>query len=158
MSYPYFIRATRALFNNLTMKYTPKIRGRRVRLMLSNESHKPPLSGDTCDSTSTGAPSWPSKWPAKWTHFASLFHLLLPWQPPGQYEASSHLMAVFSGFYESPGPPSLAGNVGKCVCRLHPSNDRHFCLSPTCRKCRPDTLAVWCKPGWVKNYLNVTLF
>jgi len=26
---------------------------------------------------------------------------------------------------------NLAGNVGKCVCRLHPSNDRHFCLSPT---------------------------
>jgi hypothetical protein len=26
----------------------------------------------------------------------------------------------------------LAGNVGICVCRLHPSNDRHFCLSPTC--------------------------
>jgi len=33
----------------------------------------------------------------------------------------------------------LAGNVGKCVCRLHPSNDRHFYLSPTCQKCRPDT-------------------
>jgi len=38
---------------------------------------------------------------------------------------------------------TLAGNVGKCVCRLHPSNDRHFCLSPTCRKCRPDTSATF---------------
>ncbi len=43
---------------------------------------------------------------------------------------------------------SLAGNVGKCVCWLHPSNnDRHFCLSPTCRKCRPDTLATFCYFG-----------
>jgi hypothetical protein len=38
----------------------------------------------------------------------------------------------------------LAGNVGKCVCWLHPSNDRHFCLSPTCLKCRPDTSATFC--------------
>ncbi len=42
---------------------------------------------------------------------------------------------------------TLAGNVGKCVCRLHPSNDRHFCLSPTCRKCRPDTSATFCYVG-----------
>ena len=42
---------------------------------------------------------------------------------------------------------SLAGNVGKCVCWLHPSNDRHFCLSPTCRKCRPDTSATFCYVG-----------
>jgi len=27
------------------------------------------------------------------------------------------------------------------VCRIHLSNDWHFCLSPTCRKCRPDTSA-----------------
>jgi hypothetical protein len=43
--------------------------------------------------------------------------------------------------------PILAGNVGKCVCRLHPSNDRHFCLSPTCRKCCPDTSATFCYVG-----------
>jgi hypothetical protein len=42
---------------------------------------------------------------------------------------------------------SLAGNVDKCVCRLHPSNDIHFCLSPTCRKCRPDTSATFCYVG-----------
>jgi hypothetical protein len=41
------------------------------------------------------------------------------------------------------GEYSLAGNVGKCVCWLHPSNDRHFCLSPTCRKCHPDTSATF---------------
>jgi hypothetical protein len=36
VSYPLIvIRATQALFNNLTMKYTPKIRGRDVQLMLS---------------------------------------------------------------------------------------------------------------------------
>ena len=45
------------------------------------------------------------------------------------------------GFYYGIG--GLAGNVGKCVCRLHPSNDRHFCLSPTCRKCRPNTSATF---------------
>ena len=73
--------------------------------------------------------------------------------------------------------PALAGNVGICVCRLHPPNakDRHLYLSQTCRKCRPNTLktfcyvghffscwgrvreftsqqtflhVVWCKPGW----------
>jgi hypothetical protein len=49
------------------------------------------------------------------------------------------------GFYYGIG--GLAGNVGKCVCRLHPSNDRHFCLSPTCPKCRPDTLATFCYVG-----------
>jgi hypothetical protein len=27
---------------------------------------------------------------------------------------------------------TLVGNVRICICRLHPSNDRHFCLSPTC--------------------------
>ena len=26
----------------------------------------------------------------------------------------------------------FAGNVGICVCRLHPPKDRHLCLSPTC--------------------------
>ena len=38
---------------------------------------------------------------------------------------TSHLMLIVA----SP----LAGNVGICVCRLHPPNDRHLCLSPTCR-------------------------
>ena len=42
---------------------------------------------------------------------------------------------------------TLAGNVSKCVCRLHPSNDRHFCLSPTCWKCRPDTPATFSYVG-----------
>jgi hypothetical protein len=41
----------------------------------------------------------------------------------------------------------LAGNVGKCVCRLHPSNDRHFCLSPTRWKCFPDTSVTFCYVG-----------
>jgi hypothetical protein len=41
----------------------------------------------------------------------------------------------------------LAGNVGKCVCRLHPSNDRHFCLLPTRRKCRPDSSVTFCYVG-----------
>ncbi len=38
----------------------------------------------------------------------------------------------------------LAGNVGICVCRLHPPNDRHLCLSPTCRLCRADRSATFC--------------
>jgi hypothetical protein len=42
---------------------------------------------------------------------------------------------------------NLGCNVGKCVCRLHPSKDRHLCLSPTCRKCRPDTSATFCYVG-----------
>jgi hypothetical protein len=38
----------------------------------------------------------------------------------------------------------LADNVGICVCWLHHPNDRHFSLSPTCRKCQPDTSATFC--------------
>ncbi len=41
----------------------------------------------------------------------------------------------------------LAGNVRICVCWLHPPNDRHLCLLPTCRKCRPDTSATFCYVG-----------
>ena len=40
-------------------------------------------------------------------------------------------------------PPPLAGNVGICVCRLHPPKNRHLCLSPTCQECRPDTSATF---------------
>ena len=38
----------------------------------------------------------------------------------------------------------LAANVRICVCWLHHPNDRHFSLSPTCRKCQPDTSATFC--------------
>ncbi len=41
----------------------------------------------------------------------------------------------------------LAGNVGICVCWLHPSNDRHFCLLPACWQCRPDTSVTFCYVG-----------
>ncbi len=51
----------------------------------------------------TGAPPRPSKWPAKLVIFLLSFCLLLPWQLLGQYGASSHLMAVYSGFWGSPG-------------------------------------------------------
>jgi hypothetical protein len=39
--------------------------------------------------------------------FSSLFHLLLPWRPLGQYGASSHLMAASSGFWYSPAHATL---------------------------------------------------
>ncbi len=42
---------------------------------------------------------------------------------------------------------ALAGNVGICVCPLHPSNNRHFCLLPTCRQCWPDMSATFCYVG-----------
>ncbi len=35
----------------------------------------------------------------------------------------------------------LADKVGICVSPLHPPNDRHLCLLPTCRQCRPNTPA-----------------
>ena len=38
----------------------------------------------------------------------------------------------------------LAGNVGICVCRLHPPNERHLCLLPICPQCQPNTLATFC--------------
>lgn len=34
-----------------------------------------------------------------------------------------------------------------CVCRLHPSNDRHCSLLPTCWVCWLDTLATFCYVG-----------
>jgi len=40
----------------------------------------------------------------------SLLCWLCSWRPPGPYGASSRPMAEFSGFYESPGPPS-SGDV-----------------------------------------------
>ncbi len=53
------------------------------------------------------------------TFFSWLFHLLLPWQPLGQYRASSCLMAASSGFRSSPGHAAL-GNV-LCIAPV----DRH---------------------------------
>ena len=41
----------------------------------------------------------------------------------------------------------LAGNVGICVCRLHPPNGRHLCLLLTCRQSRPNTLATFSSVG-----------
>jgi len=41
-------------------------------------------------------------------------------------------------------PITLAGNVGICVCRLHPPNDRHLCLSTTCRDMSADRSATFC--------------
>jgi hypothetical protein len=38
----------------------------------------------------------------------------------------------------------LAGNVGICVCRLHPPNDRYLCLLPTCCDMSADRLATFC--------------
>ena len=38
----------------------------------------------------------------------------------------------------------LADNVGICVCRLHPPNNRHLCLLPTCRQCWADRSATSC--------------
>jgi hypothetical protein len=42
----------------------------------------------------------------------------------------------------------LAGNVGMCVCQLHPPNDRHLYLSPTCQKCWSDMLGTFCYVGF----------
>ncbi len=57
---------------------------------------------------------------------------------------AAHTWKSGTRYYYSTLAACLAGNVGKCVCRLQPSNDRHFCLSPTCWKCRPDTSATFC--------------
>ena len=82
-----------------------------------------------------GAPPWPSK---------SI-------KQRGQYKLLNFYFNLWNLFYCFDG---LAGNVGKCVCRLHPSNDRHFCLSPTCRKCRPNTSATFC---YVGHFLAVSV-
>ena len=51
--------------------------------------------------------------------FASSFCLLSPWRPPGRYGVSSRPMAAFSGFYESPGPPSLGNECGIAPAHRH---------------------------------------
>ena len=55
--------------------------------------------------------------------FCSSLCWLSPWRPPGQYGASSSPMAEFSGFYESPGPPS-SGNV-LCISPAHRNGHRN---------------------------------
>jgi hypothetical protein len=60
------------------------------------ESHEPPPSGDAYDST--GTPPRPSKRIAKLVHLSLLFCLMLPWQLPRQYGASSRPMAASSDF------------------------------------------------------------
>ena len=55
----------------------------------------------------TGALPQLSKRPAKLMNLSLLFSLLLPWQPLGQYGASSCPMAAFSGFRCNPGHATL---------------------------------------------------
>jgi hypothetical protein len=70
-----------------------------------------------CTQYRTGAPPRSSKWPAKLVHFLSLFHLLLPWQPLGQYRVSSHPMAASNGFRSSPGHAALGNAI--CIALVH---------------------------------------
>jgi hypothetical protein len=44
---------------------------------------------------------------SKWVHIISLYCLLSPWRPPGQYGVSSRPMAASSGFRSSPGHAAL---------------------------------------------------
>ena len=68
--------------------------------------------------------------------FCIVFCLLSPWWPPGQYGASSCPVVAFSGFYESPGPPSSGNARGIAPSHRHGYQKgprwRCFCsLSPT---------------------------
>jgi hypothetical protein len=96
------------------------------------ESHEPHPSGDARGIT--GAPPRPSKRPEKWVHFTLLICLLLPWRPPGQYGASSHLMAASSGFRCNPGHAALGDALRITSMRLcgHPCGPRrrYICSSP----------------------------
>jgi hypothetical protein len=65
-----------------------------------------------CARYCTGAPPRPSKWPSKLVHFLLSCCLLLPWQPLGQYGASSCPMAASSSFRGSPGHAAL----GNAIC------------------------------------------
>jgi hypothetical protein len=53
-----------------------------------------------------------------WPNFSSLFCLLSPWQLPGQYGASSCLMAASSDFRSSPGHAALGD--AHCIAPEHP--------------------------------------
>ena len=67
--------------------------------------------------------------------FCIVIRLLSPWRPPGQYGASIHPMAMFSGFNESPGPPLLCDACGIVPLHQHGfrngQQQRYICsLSP----------------------------
>ena len=81
-----------------------------------------------------GTPPWPSKWPAKLVHLSSMFCLLSPWRPPGQYGVSSCPMAVSSGFQCSHGHATLGDVVYITPLHRHGyQNDprqMHICFPP----------------------------
>jgi hypothetical protein len=98
------------------MKYTPKIRGRHVRLVKSKQvfarwwhlvafmraTHEPPPSGDVCGILVLPHRNGHQKGQQRGT-FCIIVFLLCPWRPSGQYRANSCLMAASSGFRRSPG-------------------------------------------------------
>ena len=122
-----------AFFDNLTIKYTTTNGGRHVQLMVLEQVfaqwqrlvafRKPMNLLHWVMRDSTGTPPQPSKRPATWVHFTLLFCLLLPWQLPGQYGASSCLMTASSGFRCSPGHAAL-GNAFR-VASIHPRGHRN---------------------------------
>ncbi len=65
-----------------------------------------------------------------WSIFLSSFCLLLPWQPLGQYRASSCPMAASSGFRSSPGHAALGNAV--CIapahCHGHQNGQQRRCI------------------------------
>ena len=112
------------------MKYTSKFRGRRVRLMLSEQLLAQwrrlvafMKAMDLLHQAMHGiVPAhrhgdWNGQQSGNILHHR--FSLLSSWRPLGQYGVSSHPMAAFSGFYENPGPPSLGDVRGIAPSHRH---------------------------------------
>jgi hypothetical protein len=62
-----------------------------------------------------------------------------PWRPPGRYGASSSPMADFSGFYESPGPPSSGDAL--CISPAHRDGHRNG-LRRRCIRSPPPPISI----------------
>ena len=76
-----------------------------------------------CVQYSTGTSPRPLKWPAKGGYFVLTFCWLLPWRPPGQYIVSSCLIAMSSGFRNSPGHATSGDAL--CIAQAHRHVDRN---------------------------------
>ncbi len=71
------------------------------------QSPGPPPSGDKCGIVPAHRCSHQNG-QQSWCIFSSLFCLLSPWQPPGQYGEVSCPRAASSGFWGSPGHAALS--------------------------------------------------
>ncbi len=92
------------------------------------QSHGSPLLGDACGIVPAHRRGH-QYGQQSWSILLLLFCFLLPWQPLGQYGASSYPMAASSGFRGSPG---------------HAASGNAVCIAPKCSHGHQNDLQQWC--------------